>query len=86
MDKGLATKANLEWLTENKYHFIAKDRRIKREFDPSLAENFDTHSGSIIEAYKIEDDTWPGLTKLLCHSKDRQIKEEAMLRQAALRM
>jgi hypothetical protein len=36
--------------------------------------------------YKIEDDTWPLLTKLLCHSKDRQIKEEAMLRQAALRM
>jgi transposase len=37
MDKGMATKANLEWLMENKYCFIVADRRIKREFDPNKA-------------------------------------------------
>jgi hypothetical protein len=37
MDKGIATKAHLEWLTENKYYFVVADRRIKREFDPNKA-------------------------------------------------
>jgi hypothetical protein len=40
----------LECFSENKYYFVAKDRRIKRELDPNKLKKIDTPSGSIIDA------------------------------------
>jgi transposase len=80
MDKGIATKDNLEWLDNHDFKYVVADRRLKREFDPELASEFDTASGSKIRAYRVNDETCPRQVKLLCHSEDRQAKEIAMIK------
>ncbi|MDR2609623.1 MAG: IS1634 family transposase [Rickettsiales bacterium] len=86
MDKGIATKENLEWLANAGMFFIVADRRTKREFDPELAKEFETPAGSKIDGYLIDDNTRDGLTKLLCHSKDREAKENAMIDTASKKL
>jgi transposase len=83
MDKGIATKENLEWLNQEGYYYVVAERTSKREFDPELASEYKTASGSIIEAYRVEDEENPGQVRLICHSLDRESKEFAMLEKAA---
>jgi transposase len=86
MDKGIATKNNMEWLEDKELFFVAADRRMKREFDPELAEEFKTAAGSIIRAYRVEDDAYPGRIKLLCHSLEREAKEISMIKKSAQKL
>jgi transposase len=86
MDKGIATKENLEWLERENYFYVVADRRHRREFDQNLATEIITDSGSKIEIYRVDDETCPGRVKLLCHSFDRETKEIAMIDKSSIKL
>jgi hypothetical protein len=52
MDRGIATKANLEWLTENKYRYLVVSRERLRDFDFTKAQSIQTASSGEIQIYK----------------------------------
>jgi transposase len=83
MDRGVATAANIEWLHLNGYKYIVANREQKRYFDPSLSIPIRTKSGGQVSIYKQEKAlTFKGKqfieTRILCHSLQRQNKEEGI--------
>jgi transposase len=78
-DEGIATEDNLKWLEDAGFHYIVADRRMKREFDESLATVHGTASGRTVRAYRAADEAEPHRIKIACHSEGRESKEVAML-------
>jgi hypothetical protein len=77
MDRGIATRANLEWLTENKYRYLVVSRERLREFDFAKAQSIQTARSGEIQIYKElnEDQTE---ARLYCYSPGRQWKERGI--------
>ncbi|MDR2352080.1 MAG: hypothetical protein LBF22_02780 [Deltaproteobacteria bacterium] len=83
MDKGVATKGNLEMLETKHYCYIVFHRVTKRQFDPDKATEFKTASGTIIEAYRINDEKNQERVRLLCHCVNREAKEVTIIDKAS---
>jgi transposase len=74
MDRGIATKANLEWLTANKYKYLVVSRERLREFDFSKAQTIQTARSDDIQIYK-EINEEGTEARLYCYSPKREGKE-----------
>jgi hypothetical protein len=81
MDKGIATKANVDWLKENGYKYIVANRERTRVFDPNrVTETFQSKSGNTIRLYPdtIDDDmSEVPFDELIlrCHSDSQHIRD-----------
>jgi transposase len=77
MDAGIATKANLAWLTQAGYRYVVVSRQRERHFDPEQASQVLTASGMPVAVQRVDDpDT--GETLLYCHSAARAEKDQAI--------
>jgi transposase len=84
MDAGIATQANIDWLSERGYRYLVVSRERRRQFDPEQAESITTRSGQSVQLQRcVDDDT--GEVRLYCQSPAREEKERAMQRQASER-
>jgi transposase len=74
MDRGIATRANLEWLIENKYKYLVVSRERLREFDFAKAQSIQTARSGEIQIYK-ELNEEQTEARLYCYSPGRHGKE-----------
>lgn len=77
MDAGIATEANLAWLTEHGYRYVVVSRKRERRFDPALATEVKTASGMPVQVQRV-DDAETGEALLYCHSAARADKDKAI--------
>ena len=77
MDAGIATEANLAWLRDQGYRYLAVSRARTRAFDPDQATATLTASGETVRLHRTltEDQTE---VRLYCHSAGRETKETAI--------
>ena len=71
LDAGIATGKNIEWLKENKYHYIVVNRG-----KPPFTQDFSATStirGVEIKRFKIEEEAY-----ILCRSKKKEAKEKSI--------
>ena len=79
MDRGIATADNINWLVEHGHRYLVVSREQSRRFDFSQAETITTSSRNEILVQQ-EIDPLTGDIFLRCYSKQRQEKEEAMVK------
>jgi len=84
MDAGLATEANLAWLRETGYRYLAVSRERTRRFDPDLAIALETRSRQTVHVHK-EVDARSGEARLYCYSEARAKKERGIAERFAAR-
>jgi hypothetical protein len=77
MDAGIATEANLAWLREQGYRYLAVSRERARQFDPGQATEVLTQSQEAVQLQRVLDKDGTEV-RLYCHSARRQIKETAI--------
>jgi len=77
MDRGIATEANIAWLTDNKYRYLVVSRERQRQFDLESSIPVFTASGQIVHAQKVLSEDGKE-ARLYCYSEARQEKESAM--------
>jgi transposase len=77
MDAGIATEANITWLKDQGYRYLAVSRERTRQFDPDQATETLTASHETIRLQRVlaEDSTE---VRLYCHSAGRETKETAI--------
>jgi transposase len=77
MDAGIATEANLAWLKDQGYRYLAVSRERTRQFDPDQASKVLTASEETVQLQRVtsEDGTE---VRLYCHSAGRETKENAI--------
>ena len=78
MDAGIATKGNLEWLIENKYHYIVVNRGsvpFEKDFSDmkTIRTNKNGDSEIEIKRFDVEDEAY-----ILCKSRKKTAKEQSM--------
>lgn len=85
MDRGIATEANLAWLREQGYQYLAISRKAQRKFDAAEARALRTASGGEVRMHKeISKDGKEAL--LHCHSAEREKKERAIEEKRAAKL
>lgn len=85
MDAGIASEANLTWLREEGYAYIAVSRKREKQFDESKAVVVKQKEDDVIvRVQKIVDEENDEI-ELYCHSAPREAKEEAMQKQVQTR-
>jgi hypothetical protein len=77
MDRGIATKKNIDWLIENNYKYLVVSRERSRTFDFSKSEIITTAKNQEISVYK-EINAENTEAKLYCHSPKRMEKENGI--------
>jgi transposase len=77
MDRGIATEANIAWLTEYGYRYLVVSRERTRQFDPDQATKTTTASDEPIRIQRVLSDDGSEV-RLYCYSEKRQEKESAM--------
>jgi transposase len=77
MDAGIATEANLTWLREQGYRYLAVSRERSRQFDPNQATKVLTASQETVQLQRVLDKDGAEV-RLYCHSAARQTKETAI--------
>jgi transposase len=77
MDAGIAIAANIAWLKEQEYRYLAVSRERGRQFDPDQAIDTLTASNETIQLQRVlnKDETE---VRLYCHSTGRDTKETAI--------
>jgi len=77
MDAGIATEANLAWLRDRGYRYLAVSRERTRQFNPDQATEVLTKSQETVQLQRTlsKDGTE---VRLYCHSAGRQTKETAI--------
>ncbi|MFZ2980639.1 MAG: IS1634 family transposase [Sphingobium sp.] len=78
MDAGIATAANLLWLTEHGYRYLVVRRGGARQFDGARAVTIETAGGWPIRLQKEWSEDGKEVL-LYCHSEGREAKETAMV-------
>jgi hypothetical protein len=77
MDAGIATEANLAWLRDQGYRYLAVSRERSRQFDPGQATEVLTKSQETVQLQRVLDKD--GIeVRLYCHSAGRHTKETAI--------
>ncbi len=84
MDAGIATEANIAWLRENGYRYLAVSRERTRRFDPDLALAIETRSRQTVHVHKVVD-AEGGEARLYCYSEARAKKEQGIANRFAAR-
>ena len=84
MDAGIATEANIAWLRENGYRYLAVSRERTRRFDPELALAIETRSRQTVHVHKVVD-AEGGEARLYCYSEARAKKERGIANRFAAR-
>ena len=84
MDAGVATEANIAWLCENGYRYLAVSRERTRRFDPELALAIETRSRRTVHVHKVVDPDG-GEARLYCYSEARAKKERGIADRFAAR-
>ncbi len=79
MDRGIATEANIAWLTEHGYRYLVVSRERTRQFDPDQATETTTASDEPIRIQRVLSDDGSEV-RLYCYSEKRKEKESAMTR------
>lgn len=77
MDRGIATRANIDWLVAGKYRYLVVSRERMRRFEDDQAVSVSSASGQSIRVQRVVDEDG-GEVRLYCHSAQRREKEEAM--------
>jgi hypothetical protein len=77
MDAGIATEANLAWLKDQGYRYLAVSRERTRQFDPDQATEVLTASKETVQLQRVPDKDGAEV-RLYCHSASREIKETAI--------
>jgi len=77
MDAGIATEANLAWLSEQGYRYLAVSRERTRQFDPDQATKVLTGSEETVQLQRTLSQDGAEV-RLYCHSAGRQTKETAI--------
>ena len=84
MDAGIATEANIVWLRESGYRYLAVSRERTRRFDPELALAIETRSRQTVHVHKVVD-AEGGEARLYCYSEARAKKEQGIANRFAAR-
>ena len=77
MDRGIATQANIDWLTEHRYRYLVVSREKNRRFDANQAVSTTTAKEETIKIQRVDDGKE---ARLYCYSEKRQEKESAIER------
>ena len=77
MDAGIATAANIAWLTKQEYRYLVVSRERGRQFDPGKAVDTLTASNETIRLQRVLSDDGTEV-RLYCHSPGRDTKETAI--------
>jgi hypothetical protein len=83
MDKGIATSENITWMYRNGLKYLVANRQQFRDFDTTRTINYINKSKDTISFYKenvyitIDNKREPEV-RLICHSRSRQNKEDAI--------
>lgn len=77
MDAGIATQANLDWLTEHHHPYIVVSRKPDRQFDPEQATEVKTAGGMPVQVQRVED-LEHNEVFLYCYSAARAEKDKAI--------
>ena len=77
MDRGIATEANIDWLTEHHYRYLVVSREKNRRFDANQAVTTTTAKEETIKMQRVDDSKE---ARLYCYSEQRQKKESAIER------
>jgi transposase len=77
IDAGIATEANLAWLREQGYRYLAVSRERSRQFDPDQATEVLTKSQETVQLQRVLDKDGAEV-RLYCHSAGRETKETAI--------
>jgi transposase len=77
MDRGIATEANIAWLTEHHYRYLVVSREKNRRFNANQAVTTTTASEETIKIQRVDDGKE---ARLYCYSEKRQEKETAIER------
>jgi transposase len=77
MDAGIATAANIAWLTAQKYRYLVVSRERGRQFDPAQAVEVLTASEETVRLQRVLSEDGQEV-RLYCHSPGREAKERAI--------
>lgn len=77
MDRGIATEANIAWLVAHHYRYLVVSRERTRQFDADQAVAVPTASNKTVHMQRVLSEDGSEV-RLLCHSEERQHKEEAI--------
>ncbi len=84
LDRGIATEANIAWLKQNKYRYLAVSRERARQFDPDQATDTLTASQETVRLQRVLSEDGEEV-RLYCHSAGRETKETAIAERFAQR-
>ena len=76
MDAGIASEANVTWLSENGYRYLVVRRGGVRQFDETHAVAIETAGGDPLRLQKVTREDGKEV-ELYCHSAGREAKETA---------
>lgn len=77
MDRGIATEANIAWLTNNHHRYLVVSREKTRQFAVEQVIEITTSSEKMIRIQRVLSEDGKEL-RLYCHSDERQDKENAI--------
>lgn len=77
MDRGIATEANIGWLTAHHYRYLVVSRERKRQFTAKEATEVTTASEKTVRIQRVLSEDGTEL-RLYCHSEERQDKENGI--------
>jgi transposase len=77
MDRGIATEANIAWLTGQHYRYLVVSRERKRQFAAEQAIAVTTAAKNTVRIQRVLSEDGTEL-RLYCHSDQRQAKETAI--------
>ena len=78
MDAGIASEANVTWLSEHGYRYLVVRRGGLRQFDAPCAVSIETAGGDPLRLQKVTREDGKEV-ELYCHSAGREAKETAMV-------
>ncbi len=85
LDAGIATEANLAWLTKHGYRYLVVSRERHKQFDTETAVLIRAEGDTQIRAQRVVDEV-SGEVRLYCHSTSREAKERGIERRFSTRL
>jgi len=85
LDAGIATAANLAWLTECNYRYLVVSRERHPQFDTEAAVLIREVGNTQIRAQRVVDEV-TGEVRLYCHSTGREAKERGIEQRFSTRL
>jgi transposase len=85
LDAGIATEANLAWLTKQGYRYLVVSRERHKQFDTQAAILIRAEGDTQIRAQRVVDEV-TGEVRLYCHSTGREAKERGIEQRFSTRL